>query len=916
MDNILIEVAIGLVLIYACLSLLLMKVQEIWHGTLLRGRVQNLHRLVHEAVGQDADLQQKLYANPLLFALSDGDKAQPGQLWKLKVTRGPSAIPPDLFARALLMELNPKGRHASEDHASPERFLDWIDQAVGVDSQRAKLIRGLRGLAVGHERNWVGFEAAIARWFADIGDRSEGWYKRRAGQVGLTIALLMCLLLNVDMVHISNTLGADPALRQGLGRLADRVLEDRGEAASAPAGGAVTVVVDPETRTVARLFDAVAALREAFRRDKAVAGFGHYVSDAESLCKEVKDATGVPKTDPDKTWEEGKYLSNADTWQTVLPALLPFIEQTVQKTQLDAGANTARQLRAAYNCMSHVSAWVRAAQTASAVADTRRLMQDAAKALEDSKSGLLTLIRESETRGGLRLLFKADPVAYNRCGRQGLNTIDQFDACVRSELQIMDRLPLGHSSSNRRRQFCTVVEAPAVKSLPERGGWVTTWCGVSVAEPLPALGASAMALQFDPWSLLPWLTGVLLSTVFVSLGAPFWFDLLSKLVRVRNAGAVRESQLNALRGTGTQPLPQAAAPVPAPPGPRPTGGPGDPAPLPAVEGAGNTFEDQLLPREIIALQIALNVQPASGKLDEATRAAIRRECRDRGLGDTDRLSLATYTRLVGRPPVQARDVIGTVLGSRPRLRSPWPLAATLGQNLNHKLGFPQRIPLAEGSFSDDLRALAVLFRFKADSTQPLRQRAVVTAATQNPAQLDEIDEALVQRMLAPATAVFPRDPVSPWMDWALGELGQVELGGSSLATSNPRICAYLDAHGRALGQLGDTTPWCGMFVAWVLEQHHRFDQPTQALALPTQPEGAKNWRGWSRSGPLPAIPPATPPVPPSAGDVVVVNVPGGGHHVGFVLEVAASQNEFWMLGGNQTRGTRVSVSRWTFADLA
>ncbi|MBT9487343.1 MAG: CHAP domain-containing protein [Rubrivivax sp.] len=913
MDNVLIEVAIGLVLIYASLSLLVMKVQEIWHGTFLRGRVQNLHRLVHEAVAQDDDLQQRLYANPLLFALSDGDQAQPGSMMRLKVTRGPSAIPPDLFARALLMELNPKGRHASEDFASPDRFLDQIDQATGANSRRAKLIRGLRGLVVGNERNWGGFEAAIARWFTDIGNRSEGWYKRRAGQVGLTLALLMCVLLNVDTVHISNTLGADPELRAGLGRIADRVVEQKDSAA--PVGGAVTVVVDPETRTVARLIDAIAALREAFRRDKAVAGYGHYVSDAETLCKDVKDATGVPKAVPDKAWEEGKYLSNADTWQTMLPALLPYIEQTIQKTQTDLGAGSPHRLRAAYNCMSHVSAWVRAASTASAAADTRRLMLDAAQALEDSKSGLLALIRHSETRGSLRLLFQTDPSAYNRCARLGPTSMDQFDTCVRRELQIMDRLPLGHSSANRRRQFCTVVE-PA----PTSGGasqWAASWCGGAAAVPLPTLGAGTMVLQFEPWSLLPWLAGVLLSTIFVSLGAPFWFDLLSKLVRVRNAGAVREAQQGALKGIGTLPLPPAATPsAVAPSAPRPQGGPGDPATLPAVEGAGNTFEDQLLPREVIALQIALNVQPASGKLDETTREAIRRECRDRGLGDTDRLSLATYTRLVGRPPVQARDVIGPVLGSRPRLRSPWALASALGQNLNHKLAFPQRIPLTEDRFSDDLRALAVLYRYKADNTTPLRQRKVVTAAVQHPEQLDELDEAQIQTLLAPATAVFPRDPVSPWMDWALGELGQVELNGSSQATSNPRVCSYLQACGRGLAPQGDSTPWCGMFVAWVLEQHNNLVQPAQTLAIPVAPEGAKNWRGWSRTGPMPATPPATPPLPPAAGDVVVVNVPGGGHHVGFVLEVAASQSEFWMLGGNQTRGTRVSVSRWTFADLA
>lgn len=900
MDTVLIDIAVGLVLIYASLSLLLMKIQEVWHGGLLRGRVKNLHRLVCEAVGQDAALRDQLYRNPLIFALSVGEPARDG--WMGRV-RGPSAIPPDLFARALLMELNPSQRHPSEDHNSPQAFLDAVDKVTPTDSKRAGLVRGLRGLMAGNVGDWPSFEAAVAKWFDDIGDRSEGWYKRRSGQVGGVLAVLLCLLLNVDTVHIANTLGADPELRTSLARIGERVAREREGAASAPTAAAAQIGLDAEMRMPSRLLDAIARLREAYYRDKEIGRYGQYVIDIKEGCKEIPDAQPARRQDKD----EGRYLSNSDTWQNVLPALLAFIEQTTERTHPEVEQSKA--LRAAFNCLSQVSAWVRAAGTASANADIRRLMQDAAAALEDSKTGLLTLIRNSTAQGNLRRLFMADPQAYVACSRADPKSLSQLEDCVRAKQDILGRLPLGHTGSNRRQQFCGIQESGS-KSTPPPGqrSWI---CGSEEARPLPQLGAPSMALSLAPEGLLQWAIGILISALFISLGAPFWFDMLSKIVRVRNAGRIEDSAQSERKGRGEQPLPpqpSAAAPTGGGAERRPGGGPGSPGTLPAVEGSSNTFEDQLLPREIIALQTALNVTPATGKLDERTREAIRRECRDRGLGDTDRLSLGTYTQLVGRSPIQARKLTGPALTSRPQLRMPYAQASTLGAHLERRLGFGGRIPASETVFSDDLRALAVLFRFKVDGAQPLRNRAVFDVVGRHPEQLDEIDEDLARKILAVDAQPIAREN-SPWIDWALGELGQVERNGSSRGTSNPRICEYLDAVQDKLGDRGDTTPWCGAFVAWVLKQHNK-ERPNEPQTIPPNPEGARNWCKWVRQSP-----PAVGATLPQPGDVAVVKVEKG-HHVGFVFEVDTSTGSFWMLGGNQTGGTRVSLSKWSLDALA
>ncbi len=956
MENVLLDVAIGLLLIYIALALLLMKLQESVHGGLLRGRVQNMHRQLFQAVGQDALLEQKLLENPLLFALYDGNRAQTGSVVALKRPKGPSSIPPDLFAQALLMELNPTGNPPDTENLTPQSFLDALQKSEKEDSTRYRLLQGLRGLA-GDDPQWNGFQLRIATWFGDIGDRADGWYKRKSGLVGMWLALLLCLALNVDTNNIANTLGADPELRASLGDIAGRVLQqhaadDKNGAPATPADPAL----DPSIRAIARLVDANARISEAYFKDKAITRFGYYVSEVSKACPDVPTPPptalqpSAPKTDAPA---ENTYVSNSDTWVRILPALLPKMDRAINR--IDERDDVPANLRSIYLCLSEVSAWVRAASTASNSVDTRRVMLEAGTALEDSKANLLTVMRSNQKQGGLRRLFRLDPDAFDRCLRDPTTTAASMQACVLREQDLTSRIPLGHTAANWRQQFCEVASprrpAPAVPEAlagsgassspraasgadePVPAGWTARLCGSVVVEENLKLHTPGMSLVFNSSNFVPWLLGIVISALFVSLGAPILFDTLSRWVRLKNSGPVRDAAASAAMGTGTLPLPlldggggatsggsAAAATAAILPrlaeAARAGGLAGSIGPLSAVEGSSNAFEDHLLPREIQALQNALGVQPITRKLDGATRTAIRNHCRDLGLGDTDRLSLATYTRLVGRPAVQSREVIGPLLGSRPQLRQPYALAASLDANLRFKLGFPKNTGATETTFSDALRGLAVLFRYKSGGDKTA-SAPIFGVVRNSPVQLDEIDEALLHQMLDPAAPKLDRHASAPWLDWALGELGQVEKNGSSRATSNPRVCEYLDAAEAKLGDGGDTTPWCGAFVSWVITQHNTQDAPSARLAIASKPAAASSWLRWQR--PAAAADTVGGPngaPPPQVGDVVVVNVGDGKQHVGFAFEINAGARQFWMLGGNQDNGTRVCLSSWPFDSIA
>ncbi len=957
MDFLLIDVVIGLLLIYVAMSFLLTKVQESFHGGVLRGRVKNMHLMLDEAVGHDQTLKEEVLKNPLLFALSSGTKVACRSSFGRPT--GPSSIPPDLFAKALLVSLNqPSGKLPSSEALPPLAFMDHLIKNTSPTSARLNYLEGLRALVPSPDSGWPAFETAIATWFSDIGDRADGWYKRRSSEMGLMLALFLCATLNIDTGNIINRLGGDRELRQGFGQIAEGLLQQRvPQDSTAAKASPPTVPADPATQAISRLVDANNFVTEAFNKDKAITRFGFYVSDHEKVCKniDVKPSAASAR-------DEGKFVSNSDTWVSVMPALLPKIELAIHQIKQSENDDPEKILAEAYQCLSHVSAWVRAASTASSNIETRRVMVEAGKALEDSKAGLLAVMRSDAGQGGFRQLFRIDPEAFQQCANE-VTSRSAMSSCVLQELDLTGRLPVGHTASNRRVQFCKVItpnwdpstsvvrptpvsvsassatsltinviqpsplEHETLRGLQGNTSSLDTFiCGGASVQENPRLKSKAMQLKVDTWLFIPWLIGIGISALFISLGAPILFDLLGHWVKLRYAGRVRDANANAEKGGGTLALPMLASPS-NPNASNTVSRAGTVSGLPEVEGAQPGFEERLTAREVQALRQRLNVKSEGAGFDDALRSAIRAA----NSGD-DRLTLASYFQLMGRPPVQAGQLVGALPTTRPQRRQPFALASSLAAKLNQQLDFSNRVPTTETAFSDELRALAVLYRYKKD-TNKSPSAPVFSIVENQPQQLDQIDEALLNEILSDTGSPKPRFPNAPWMDIALGELGQVESKGATRATSNPRVCDYLDACVKGLGDKGDDTPWCAAFVTWVLK--HPFARlpgansitPVTAgwadagngLLIPAvNPALAASWKSWQRPpGGVISAPAAAGGTPiPVVGDVVVVSTGSGKFHTGFVFAVDSAAGVFWMLGGNQFNGSRVSLSRFNLSSIA
>jgi uncharacterized protein (TIGR02594 family) len=131
-----------------------------------------------------------------------------------------------------------------------------------------------------------------------------------------------------------------------------------------------------------------------------------------------------------------------------------------------------------------------------------------------------------------------------------------------------------------------------------------------------------------------------------------------------------------------------------------------------------------------------------------------------------------------------------------------------------------------------------------------------------------------------------------WLGKAHEEMGVEEVAG---AESNPRIMEYFAAAPGSEWVKDDGTPWCGGFMAWLMEPYG---------ALPSEPLRARAWLGWGET--------LKEPVP---GCVVVLkrgSDPKSGH-VALFQQWSKDKSSMYLLGGNQ--GNRVSIARFKTADV-
>lgn len=873
MDTKLLEVALALVVIYLVLSLAGTQITE-FVATMTDQRPKTLERILIEATMGDARLVDKLLHYAPVFALSKGQAM-------------PSAIPPDLFATSFLAVIN-DGIPPRTNYRSPLEFIDHVK----LDP---KLTQLLRSQAIGNGVQWDGFEYKLGRWYADICDRAEGWYKRSTSKLTFAVALALAFLGNVDSSHIVQTMMQNDDARISLFNLGELIAAQKLDQDVKPEPAASSVApaqAAPPLSAAEEVDKALGSIRAAANADPQLFGFGN---DQGTIARECTDKKSQ------KTFD-----SNYDAWSTLLPSIIILTEQASlgisfaakEKGYVIDSAGRTKLVYQAMVCTTAISAWVRKARYAVKNTEAAARLAEANAALDRARERMKEMVAQNDSNRSVLRSYAMLGDAVRDCVDEAEDSRPAFDRCLAAANKRV--LPVGWPT--RAGQFCSlnlVRQPDGDKIVVDESGNASIHdiFGCRNFEGSDKLKLAPIQATVEPIKVIGTVLGWLLTAVMVSLGAPFWYGVLGKVATLRMAGRVRgldrgQAQVNVADNRPLESAPAAAVPPPAS----------------TFEDARTSFEAGLTPKSISRLQIALNVAP-TGRLDEVTRNAIAQRLKDLGQPADRELDGASYLLLTGR---NAERTAGQAVSGVRDLK-----ALTLHE-LDGLIGalntlFPAQAPaswppLSTNSDFDDVRARVVLYRFKADRSAPPNKTVVKEAREGNPG-LMRIDDPVRMEIVNAAQSMqpFTRDP-APWLDWAYGELGIREIAGKQ---HTPRIVHYLATIGGARNSYQDETPWCGAFVGWVLEREGILGKHLSAANL-SKPDllRAENWKtmGSPRQG------------PPQPGDVCIIERQESGgsrFHVAFLAYVHNGQP--WLIGGNQSEDSVTMVafksSNLTFRDL-
>lgn len=213
------EVAIGLTLVYLLLSLICSALQEALEAK-IKYRASNLEQGLREILN-DPDgtkLLKDIYNHPLLFGLFKGNY-DPSKPRSLGTSNLPAYIPAANFAAALLDTIvrGPVSTNDSAPVSAEGLSFASLHAAVTNTTTLNKSVQRVLLIALDSANGDITkVQAAIEGWFNNGMERVSGWYKRQTQFLLFCLGLAITILLNVDTVRVATELYHDTTLRTSI----------------------------------------------------------------------------------------------------------------------------------------------------------------------------------------------------------------------------------------------------------------------------------------------------------------------------------------------------------------------------------------------------------------------------------------------------------------------------------------------------------------------------------------------------------------------------------------------------------------------------------------------------------------------------------------------------------------------------
>lgn len=477
----LLELAIGLALLYLLVAVLSSYLVEMI-ASYTNLRASGLERFIAHSFGEGGALENASWTKSFYTHPVIQALYTPAAGLKSTPTQ-PSYIPASSFSATLIDLIRANGCRQP-----PGRPLQIADIAQLLQTQ--KLPPGLAavlGTSLSNgQANIANLRTDIEHWFNANMERASGWYKRHTQVWLFASALLIAGTFNLDSYYVANALLRQPELASRATNLAARINPGDGSATLENLTGDMKYLVGYGYRqpNADRLLEAKSE-KEAKSAALELIQANHVNMvdgmEARALFSTLAESTGKPAGERFK-----KLLANRT--MPSCPAPLPGEGKELAPSSPDIGL---------------------------------RMLTLHCRILDPAPTPPLELDKEAEA------FF--DAVAANP-----QRTIDPALGSVLKAYLLADEKGSA-GALEKARGYLEARKKSAAALKGELG---------DILSQLPKIGL--LCEVADNWTTSEWMSAILgwlTTALLASLGAPFWFELLGRLVNLRGVGAKPESKL-------------------------------------------------------------------------------------------------------------------------------------------------------------------------------------------------------------------------------------------------------------------------------------------------------------------------------------------------------------------------------------
>lgn len=515
-DNIVLDVFIGLVLIYLLYSLFITIVSEMivtWMA--LRSRVlrvaiekmlndgmhnrnyparnflQRWWNIVQRYFLKEFDdfkssLAGKFYSSPSIKYLSDNGGEHKTSFSQTK----PSYISAEMFAESLIRLLKDKGNGATDI----EKVLFCLK--FNTHHIEPATLKNLRDLTASCDNDINAIKAKFKAWYNETMDRATGWYKRRMQLILFWLGLIVAIAFNVDSIQIAKMLSKDTDARNELVSMGIQLSKDSARYSN--------FILQSDTLNTRDILDSgYAHVTKDIADANVILGLGwplaNLMKNEKSCFDEKKDSASFAVLKEYKNIFNdftGAY-NNLQNSSRVNKKKSDSLRQKLLIYKKDTTVFTLEQVFAPDSVKGKLN---------DTLTKTNSLI--------DSTINRLS-IAEAKTKADSAVLMLLIETRKKATGQVNTYTSGKF--------VLIDSIV----NDTAGKKIIVYTQQPY--STPEK-----IWHVLKKCNPFSS----------DFWSFIFSIhfLGLFITALMLSLGAPFWFDLLKKLVAIRGAGVKPEEK--------------------------------------------------------------------------------------------------------------------------------------------------------------------------------------------------------------------------------------------------------------------------------------------------------------------------------------------------------------------------------------